>query len=352
MPKIIFDGLCKEEFIFERAMLRLNKNIKIFFNYFFGPVLFVWLSLSIYHQVKNQPDLELSWIKIKYALNGEQSWMFWVVFLLMFLNWGIEARKWQLLIKPLESIGLWKAFKATLSGVAFAINTPNRMGEYGGRVLYLHEGNRIRAVSLTIVGSISQFLITLILGCGGMIFLLNNHGPSTTLLGSGPYLLWIKVILYLVTVAAMLGLIFYFRLAWLVKLVDKIPVFSKFVPHIEILEELSNASLLRILSLSFFRYCIFIIQYILMIKLMQVNVTVWQAFWLISVIFLVLAVVPTIALAEIGIRGKVSLELFGLFSINTIGIITASVGIWFVNLVIPSLLGSILIFRIKIFKNR
>ena len=85
---------------------------------------------------------------------------------------------------------------------------------------------------------------------------------------------------------------------------------------------------------------------------MQVDVTVWQTFWLISVVFLVLAVVPTIALAEVGIRGKISLELFGLFSINNIGIITASVGIWCINLVIPSLLGSLLILRIKIFKNK
>ena len=85
---------------------------------------------------------------------------------------------------------------------------------------------------------------------------------------------------------------------------------------------------------------------------MQVDVTVWQAFWLISVVFLILAVVPTIALAEIGLRGKVALELFGLYSMNNVGIITASVGIWFVNLVVPALLGSILIFRIKIFKNK
>jgi hypothetical protein len=62
----------------------------------------------------------------------------------------------------------------------------------------------------------------------------------------------------------------------------------------------------------------------------------------------VLALIPTIALAEIGVRGKVSLALFGLFSINSIGIVAASVGIWFMNLVIPALFGSLLILGIKI----
>lgn len=333
-------------------MLRLNKNIKNLFNYFLGPILFIWLALSIYHQIINQPDLGLSWIKIKLALEGEQSWMFWVVLVLMGVNWGIEARKWQVLLKPLEKISWLTAFKATVAGVAFAINTPNRIGEYGGRVLYLHEGNRVKAISFTIVGSISQFLVTLVIGCGGLIFLLNIHGAEPAPIKSGPYELWINVILYVVSIAAVLGLIIYFRLALLVKLIDNIPAFSRVSNYIRLLEELSIAILLRVLSLSFFRYCVFAIQYVLMLKLMQVSVSVWQAFWLVSVVFLVLAVVPTIALAEIGIRGKVSLELFGLFSVNTVGIITASLGIWFINLVIPSLLGSILIFRIKIFKNK
>lgn len=333
-------------------MLRPNKNIKIFFNYCLGPLLFVWLSLSIYHQVKNQPGLDLSLAKIKHALEGHQSWMFWVVLLLMLVNWGVEARKWQVLLKDLEDIGWWKAFKATLAGVAFAMNTPNRIGEYAGRILYLREGNRIRGVSLTLVGSISQFLVTLMAGCGGLIFLLNVPASSMLVAGAGQYVLWIKVILNIIAIVAILGLIVYFRLGWLVKLIDKIPALYKLAIHIEILEELRFVILLRILSLSFFRYCVFVTQYVLMIKLMQVDVTVWQAFWLISVVFLILAVVPTIALAEIGIRGKIGLELFGLFSTNSVGIITASVGIWIINLVIPALLGSMLIFRTKIFKNR
>ncbi|MEJ7737659.1 MAG: hypothetical protein WKF97_09555 [Chitinophagaceae bacterium] len=64
-----------------------------------------------------------------------------------------------------------------------------------------------------------------------------------------------------------------------------------------------------------------------------------------------MALVPTIALAEIGIRGKISLELFGLFSTNHIGIVAASAGIWGINLMLPALLGSLFILRIKIFSN-
>jgi hypothetical protein len=77
-----------------------------------------------------------------------------------------------------------------------------------------------------------------------------------------------------------------------------------------------------------------------------------QCFWAVSVIFLVLAIIPTFAIAELGVRGKVSLKLIELFSTNSLGISIATVTIWIINLVLPAIAGSLLILSIKIFKNR
>ena len=52
-----------------------------------------------------------------------------------------------------------------------------------------------------------------------------------------------------------------------------------------------------------------------------------------NVIFLAMAVIPSIALVEIGLRGEVSLKLMGMFSANTLAIGLASVTIWFLNLI-------------------
>ena len=68
--------------------------------------------------------------------------------------------------------------------------------------------------------------------------------------------------------------------------------------------------------------------------------------------FFVLAIVPSFALADLGIRGKFSTELFNLYSSNTIGIIGTTFGIWFINLFVPALVGSLLILGTKIFKDR
>jgi len=139
---------------------KLSRKLKIFLNYFVGPILFVWLSLSIYRQIKNQGDVQQSWHLIKEAFFGQSNWKITTVVLLMFLNWGIEARKWQLLVSRVERISFWNAYRSILAGQAFALNTINRSGDFVGRILYLHEGNRLRAVALSLVGSMSQILVT------------------------------------------------------------------------------------------------------------------------------------------------------------------------------------------------
>jgi hypothetical protein len=97
---------------------------------------------------------------------------------------------------------------------------------------------------------------------------------------------------------------------------------------------------------------VFVIQYILLLQVLKVEITFIEGFWIISILFLVLAIVPSFAIADLGIRGKLSTELLTLYSANTIGIIGATFGIWFINLFIPAIAGSILILSIKIFKEK
>ncbi len=155
-----------------------NKNIKLLINYVVGPVLFIWVAWSLYRQLNAQQDLASSWKQITNAASGDQSWKLIAVVLMTFLNWGIEARKWQLLIKRLESLSFFRSIQAIFAGVALSITTPNRIGEYGGRFLFLQEGNRLRSVSLTLVGSLAQLIITFIMGAWGLICFRSFYGDK------------------------------------------------------------------------------------------------------------------------------------------------------------------------------
>ena len=328
-----------------------NKKLKIFVRYIIGPLLAVWLFYSLYQQIKNQPHLHQSLELIKEAPFGKMAWKFWLVILLAFLNWGLEARKWQVLLKPLQKMPFFRAYRSVLSGLALSLNTPNRMGEYGGRILYVKDGSRLKAISLSIAGSISQLIITLFFGCGGLLYLLyfqNVHsGPIMNL-----PIYWVKVLLFISASVTAILILFFFRLSWLIKLLEKIPGSVKFKEYFNVLEEFTAKLLLRLLSLSFFRYLVFVLQYILLLQVLHVEIFWFDCFWLISVLFLVLAIVPSFAIADLGIRGKFSTELFRMYSMNTVGILGTTFGIWIINLFIPALAGSILILGIKFFKEK
>ncbi|HEX8357822.1 MAG TPA: hypothetical protein VF610_10435, partial [Segetibacter sp.] len=54
--------------LLSRKLQILNKRLKIFLNYFLGPVLFIGLSFSIYRNLINQPNLAHSLQQIKASL--------------------------------------------------------------------------------------------------------------------------------------------------------------------------------------------------------------------------------------------------------------------------------------------
>ena len=296
----------------------------------------------------HQTDLALRWQQIK---QGWQSWKFFAVIFLMLVNWGIEAKKWQLLVLHVQQFSFIQSFKSVLAGCSITMLTPNRIGEYGGRILFLREENRIKAISLNIAGSISQLLVTMVMGCCGLIFLRFLSHNSSNALNVLPHF-WGNVLIYFSITATVLLFLFYIRLAWLVRLIEKVPAFTKAVKHITVLDEFSANQLLKILLLSLFRYVVFVLQYILLLQVMQVNIEIGLSFWLITVFYLVMAVAPTIGFLELPVRAKASLELMKLYSTNTLGIETAALSIWLINLVLPALVGSLLILSIKIIKEK
>lgn len=328
----------------------VNRKLKIFLNYCVGPVVFVWVALSIYRRIIRQPHLHEAWLGIRDSLTGPRSFLLAVVLVLMLINWGIEAKKWQLLVRSLERISFLKAYYSVLTGVSISVNTPNRVGEYGGRILYLRPENRLKAISLNMVTSVSQLIVTMVMGIIGVLYLLGTFSPMV-LERHGLTSFWLGVLVYGGTAFCTLTIVLYFRLSWLVRLLETVPALRKVKPYISVLDHYKTRLLLRMLVLSAIRFVVFVTQYLLMFRLLSVEVPWWQGFWAVSVLMLILAVIPTITITEFVVRGEAAIALLGLFNNNSIGVGTASFVIWIINLIIPALLGSLLILGIKIIKD-
>jgi hypothetical protein len=328
--------------------MKLNKNIKIFLNYVLGPLLFAWLSYSVFKQIKNQPNLEGSWLNIKASFTDIRVLNFILVFVLMFVNWSLEALKWKISVQGVQPVSFFRSLKAIFSGVSFSVTTPNRTGEYLGRVLYMDDGNRLRVISLTILGSISQLLVTIFFGMLGLLIL----RPDIDNMSLSGWMEWLKDLGIIGAFFAFIVLtVFYFRIGWLVKWIDKIPAIKKYIWLINELEKADTTLLLRLLSISLLRYLVFATQYFLLFRFFAVDVNWWQGFWGISIVFFIMAIIPSIELFEVVGKVFVTQEIFAIFTVNTLAIGFVPTTIWFINLVIPAAIGSLLILGIKFFKK-
>lgn len=320
-------------------------------NYVLGPLLFIVLAFTIYHKLTQHSALQQTQQLMQEAFSEKNKPYLVLLFLLMMLNWTIEAKKWQILIATVQKVSFFTAIKAVLSGLSFSLFAPNGIGDYFGRIVYMKEGNRLRSIAVTFIGSLSQILVTLAAGLTGLIYLY-NHTWQGLPQAQGFTGFWVMAVVYMMAMTFIVVLFIYYRLSWLTLLVEKIPFVYKYKFLIERLEGFHWKELTKILILSVIRFIVFIVQYLLMLHIFNVQIYWLDAVCTTSVLFLVLAILPTIPVADLGIRGETGIQLFGVLSKNTGGIVFTAAGIWLLNIIIPAVIGSLFVLSIKIFRNR
>lgn len=323
-----------------------NKNIKIFLNYFLGPLLFLWLAFSIYNQILHQPGLGQSWHQVKASFLSSRIILLIAMVLLMPVNWGLEAWKWQKLVKSIRPIGFFQSLKAVLTGVSFSVSMPNRVGEYVGRMMYMPEGSRLKTISAAVVGSMAQLITTLVFGLAALALLKKNlltHHPQ--------FVIWYQFAFYALFILLVLLLLAFFSVDVFVTRIRKWFGENKYLYLVESLSNFNGHFLVHIIIISFLRYGVFLLQYVLVFYFFHLDVPPIRMILVTNVIFLAMAVIPSIALVEVGLRGEVSLKLMGMFTLNTLAIGLATVTIWFLNLILPAVIGSLLLLNLKLMKK-
>lgn len=330
--------------------MTLPRRLKLVLNFFIGPSLFLIICFSIYKQVIQQPDLSAHWAHIAQVLQNKNIPYWLLAILLMSLNWGLEAWKWHRLAAYVSPISYGMALKSVIAGISFTMLSPNRMGEFLGRVIYLPDNSRLKAATLTILGSLSQLIITFLAGFLGMLAL---RIWSMDLLQTSNNWSWLLVQILQYGTLALVGISvgLYFNLGWMIRQVEKFPAFSKYASLIHPIGAIGHHELLTLLGISMVRYLLFLAQYMLIFFLFGTGIGIGEMAATTAIMFLILAIIPTIAMAELGVRGKVSLLVFGLFSANSLEILIATATIWFINIIFPAIAGSFLLFSVQLFRK-
>jgi hypothetical protein len=265
------------------------------------------------------------------------------ILILMFFNWGIEALKWKMMIGKIQRITFFKSLEAVFSGLTISFFTPNRIGEYAGRVFHLDASNRIKATLITVVENLSQLLVTLVAGSIGLLFYLRLFMHISN------YFFISAVVLVSAFVAGCM--LVFLNISLLKDVLFKFRWAKPWTTYTEVFGYYSYRELLNLAGLAAVRYFIFTAQFYLLLGLFEVHNPYPVSLLLISMIYYVMSLIPTIALTEIGVRGAVATFFFAHITDNTIGILNSTLSLWLINLAIPALIGTIFVFKFKLEKK-
>jgi uncharacterized membrane protein YbhN (UPF0104 family) len=265
------------------------------------------------------------------------------VIILMLLNWSIEAIKWNILVDKVQHFSFFKALQAVFSGITIGIFTPNRVGEIGGRVLFMEKGKRTFGVLATGFGSFAQFITTLIAGIFGFVLFLILYSDRITI---NP--IFNNFTVYGLIIILIILIWIYFNIKRIKSLLLKIRFFKSKADQLEYLSDTKLGDLLKIILLSFTRYFVFISQFFLLLIFFDIYLTISQAYISISLIYLFATLIPTTTLIELGIRGSLAIFFIGLFSNNLLGIVLSTSLLWLINIAIPSIIGSFFFIKNKL----
>ena len=282
----------------------------------------------------------------KYLSSNENLWMPVLAVLLVFANWAIETAKWRYLILKIENISFLQAFKAVISGVTVSVFTPNRIGEYAGRVIYIKTADRIEATLITVISSLGQLVITLLVGALALLFFVKDYYSATV----NDWTFYIGLQLY--AVLFILMILAFVNTSVLTIILSRIRFLRlRFKKYIQVFSYYRQRDLSLVLFLSFTRFLVFSIQYFLLLNYFGVEITLGEAVVLIPVYLITLTVIPTMTLAELGVREVVSITVFSVISVNEIGMVATVFAIWLINLAVPAIVGTLFVLQTRIFRS-
>ncbi|MEO6132683.1 MAG: lysylphosphatidylglycerol synthase domain-containing protein [Saprospiraceae bacterium] len=257
-------------------------------------------------------------------------WWFMLVVVLMPANWILETIKWRTLLTIHVRVPFIYTLKTVAGGVALSIFTPNRIGEYGGRILYMPANARWPVAISTLTGSFAQNLIAFSVGVFSSVFLFKG----------------ILILKICGLILAAVGFFCFFNIRRVISRISTLKIhsiFRKLGSNLRFVDEYSSGVLLKVLGFAFLRYMVYTTQYVLILHAFEPEIQIRILFLGVSVVYLFQTVVPLPPLADVMARANIGLVLWAGTGMGELSITLSSLMIWLINLLIPALIGSFII---------
>ncbi len=262
------------------------------------------------------------------------------VLLLGAVNILLQFVKWKLICNQvLEEKEQGKIVNSLFYGFSAGITTPFRVGEYVGRAIPFKRN----ILHVSLASAIDKFIPLLVILVFGLI-------SSFTFLYSSNSGLKYLVFVPLAIIVSAAGL-FYFKKelteSGLFSKITNLKIIKDNVEIVNYLRALDTKFLLRIFFISIVFVFTYTAQFALLVAAFTYKMELMNYLWASSLVIFTKALFPPVTFGELGIRETAAIFFFGLVGASEAAAFQSSIVLFFINLVIPALIGSFMLIRRK-----
>lgn len=277
----------------------------------------------IYNQLVNNDKLDWEKFIILFKKNQSVAGISFIL-LLSILNRLFEILKWQNLVSYIHKISLPEATKQVLGALTAGLFTPNGIGEYAGKALFFEKSKAKIIIFLNLICNGIQMILSIIFGILGLWFL--------------GFRFWVFGILG-ISILVILFSIFLKKINIkgysIEKLIHKINDIPKDIHQ-------------KNIFLAICRYLIFSHQYYFLFLAFDVNLPYLTMMATIAGVYFLASSLPTFQFLDFAVKGSVAVYFFGILGVNEWIVVFISTLMWFLNVVLPVIIGSYYVMNYKI----
>ena len=276
----------------------------------------------IWQQLANND--KLNWHKFVIVLQEKQS-VLGILFLLTFsfVNRYLEILKWQNLISFFKPITIGESTKQVLGALTAGIFTPNGLGEYAGKALYFEKIKTKKIIFLNLICNGIQMILTVIFGTIGLL-----------ILGYWKWVLAIIGVSFLLLFTSFLSKNIKVKGYSIQKLLHKINEIPKPIHRKNIL-------------LGTLRYLVFSHQYYFLFLAFDVDLPYLTMMATIATVYFLASSLPSFQFLDFAVKGSIAVLFFGKLGVNEWIVVFISTLMWFLNVVLPVIIGSYYVLKFK-----
>ncbi len=281
----------------------------------------------IYHKLANNPELQFhEFLDILHEKDVFSVKTGVFLLLLTLFNWFFEILKWKTLVSIVRPISIKDATEQSLGALTASLLTPNRIGEYGAKAMFYPKPLRKKIMLLNLIGNMVQMTTTILFGIAGLLFLSKTHPLPINILN--------------ISIFGIMGLLILVAIYFSTKKhrfevkgfsLKKISRFVYYIP---------SDIRIKTALFSVIRFVIFSFQFYYLLTVFGVPLDYFNAMIIISSMYLLSSIIPSIFIFDVVIKGSVAVYLFSIVGVNELTILSIVTFMWLLNFVLPSVFGS------------